>query len=78
MDQLMAGTSALMRHDGTAFNESNEVGGSWRAEMAGSKLGFKGGLFEKRGDWSWLKQARNMMGRKKTVKVDAVGDAWQI
>ena len=68
MDQLMAGTFALMRHDGTAFNESNLAGDRWGAKKAGSKLGFKGGLFEKRGDWAWLKQALNMLGWKKRYR----------
>ena len=55
--QLLAGKYSSVRDDGKNFKSSSLIGDAWRSRVAGMNLKAKGGVIQKRGDWSWMKSA---------------------
>ena len=69
-DHLRIGRLPLKRHDGTEFKDSDcKHDRGWRDANKGTWLSFLGGVFQKRGDWSWLKQALSLQGWKEAGRV---------
>ena len=58
---LLTGRLPMKRHDLKDFEPSQD---SWREKVKGLYLPCKAGVFEKRGDWAWLKQALSLQGWK--------------
>lgn len=61
---FLSGERPRLRDDGVPFSESKRIGDSYRhkAREENKRFAVRGGLIQKRGDWSWLKCALGMIG----------------
>ena len=56
------GKDSSVRDGGNNFKISPLIGDAGRSRVAGMDLEAKGGVTQKRGDWSWMKSALGLTG----------------